>query len=171
MGLKQPAPTGPQLNLPTLIFGMVEVRRLQRELEAVDAYFEQSKLRPTEQQGPGLKISRLLDTLAHENNINLQHAAQRSILATFLKQVLESAPVVHVSFAADPSAAFTAKIVEWLRRNVHPLALLQLGLQPSIAAGCIVRTPNHVFDFSLRHRFTAQRHALTQTIEGATSER
>jgi hypothetical protein len=164
-------PKGPQLRLPTLVFGVVEVRRLQRELEAVDAYFEQNKLRPAGQQSTGLKISRLLDTMTHENNINLQHAAQRAILATFLKQVLQSAPVVHISFAADPSATFTAKIVEWLRANVHALALLQLGLQPSIAAGCIVRTPNHVFDFSLRHRFNAQHAVLMQTIRGATSER
>jgi hypothetical protein len=171
MAPEQAPPKGPQLNLPTLVFGVVEVRRLQRELESVDAYFEQNKLRPAGQQGAGLKISRLLDTVAHENNINLQHAAQRAILATFLRQVVDHAPVVHISFAADPSAVFTAKIVEWLRAKVHPLALLQLGLQPSIAAGCIVRTPNHVFDFSLRHRFNAQHAVLMQTIKGATSER
>lgn len=163
-------PKGPQLNLPTLVFGVVEVRRLQRELESVHEYFEQDKLRPAGQQGAGLKISRLLDTVAHENNINLQHAAQRDILALFFTQVLTNAPVVHISFAADPSAAFTAKIVTWLRANVHPLALLQLGLQPSIAAGCIVRTPNHVFDFSLRHRFNAQHAVLMQTIKGVTGE-
>jgi F0F1-type ATP synthase delta subunit len=151
--------------LPTLIFGLVEVRRLQRELETVADYFDAQKLRPAAAQTPPPKISRMLDSLARENHIELQHAVQRQVLLNFLRDVTATAPSVHISFAADPSSALTAKVVAWLRGNIHPLTLLQLGLQPSIAAGCTVRTPNHLFDFSLRQHFSDQRAGLVQAIK------
>jgi len=156
----------PKLVLPTLVFGMVEIRRLQRELESVEGYFEQAKLRGAGQSPAPPKISRLLDALAHENQINLLHVLERQVLINFLHELSETAPTIHISFAADPSAAFTARVVAWLRSNIHPHALLQLGLQPSIAAGCVVRTPNQVFDFSLRHHFTAQRTLLVNSLRG-----
>jgi hypothetical protein len=71
-----------------------------------------------------------------------------------------------MSFASDPSAVFTVKIVIWLRTNIHPYLLLQVGLEPRIAAGCIVRTPNKQYDFSLRRHFTDQREQLINAING-----
>lgn len=156
--------------LPTLVFGLVEVRRLQRELETVAEYFEQNRLRGGQAEGMAFKISRLLDTLATENHINLERVAERQILANFLRDTIAQAPTVHLSFAADPSSAFVAKLVSWLRTNVHPFVLVQIGLQPSIAAGCIVRTSNRVFDFSLRQHLTAQRQLLTDSLgKGGTA--
>ena len=72
--------------------------------------------------------------------------------------------MIHISFAADPSAAFTDKIVAWFRENIHPFVLIQVGLQPTIAAGCVVRTANHSFDFSLRQHFTKQRQLLIDKL-------
>jgi F0F1-type ATP synthase delta subunit len=69
-----------------------------------------------------------------------------------------------MSFAADPSASFSAKIVGWLRANIHPLSLLEIGLQPTIAAGCIVRTTNKVFDLSLRNRFSEHTELLLKSL-------
>jgi len=153
-------PSSKQLTLPTLVFGAVEVRRLSRELEALDEYFQQNAIRNSAQQVTVPKVSRMLEALASENHMNLLQGPERQILTNFLRDVTEVAPSVHISFAVDPSAAFTAKIVTWLRSNIHPYTLLQLGLQPSIAAGCTVRTPNHLFDFSLRQHLSNQRELL-----------
>jgi len=158
-----------ELALPTLVFGTVEVHRLQRELEALEEFMQQAALRSKQQAKaqPELpRVSRLLDALASENQRNLLQAQDRKDLAAFLQRVADQAPTIHMSFATDPSAAFTAKIVSWLRANIHPLVMLQLGLQPSIAAGCIVRTPNRQFDLSLRHRFEAKREVLMNALDG-----
>ena len=112
------------------------------------------------------RTSRILEALAANNGLNLLTATHRHHLQQFLEEVSSKAPVIHISFAADPSATFTAKIVAWLRTNIHPYALLQLGLQPTIAAGCVVRTPNKQFDFSLRNRFHEKRAIL---LEGLTT--
>ncbi len=167
MALEAERQPSKQLELPILIFGPLEVRRLQRELEALEEFVEQANIRDKGKQQVSLpKTSRLLDALAGNNNLNLLVADSRSRLRAFLAEVDKSAPIVSVSFATDPSSAFTAKIVAWIRTNIHPYALLHLGLQPSIAAGCIVRTANKSFDFSLRNRFHEQRALLLKAIAG-----
>jgi F0F1-type ATP synthase delta subunit len=162
----QSSPTVRRLELPILVFGPIEVRRLQRELEALEEYISQSAIREPGKQQALPKTSRLLDALAGNNTKNLLISHDREKLAGFLKDLNKKAPVIHISLAADPSSAFTAKLVAWLRTNVHPYALLQLGLQPSIAAGCILRTNNKTFDFSLRNRFTEQRDLLVKAVGG-----
>ena len=155
-----------QLELPTLIFGSVEVHRLQRELELLEEFLTQAAIREPGKQPPLPKTSRLLEGLAGNNGYNLLQATDRKHIAAFLQDILTNAPVVHISFAADPSSTFTAKIVAWFRTTIHPHMLIQLGLQPNIAAGCVVRTSNKSFDFSLRERFLAKHELLLEAIEG-----
>lgn len=154
--------------LPTLVFGKVEVRRLQRELESLDEFLRGMAVRrQTKFEMP--RVSRMLDALANENHLDLLKGAHRTEIAEFIKGVLDTAPTIHMSFAADPSSAFTAKIVSWLRANIHPFTLLDIGLQPNIAAGCIVRTTNKVFDMSLRRHFAENHDMLLQAMQGNTT--
>ncbi len=154
-----------QLTLPVLVFGLVEVRRLRRELEALEEFMRGAELRQPGSQAALPRVSRLLDGLATDNNCNLLQGTDRATLANFLQEIEEHAPNIHMSFASDPSSAFTAKVVSWLRANIHPAVLLQIGLQPTIAAGCMVRTNNKQFDFSLREAFTTHKPLLLQSFD------
>jgi hypothetical protein len=140
MDASNPEGKAQQLLLPVLVFGIVEVRRLRRELEALDEFMRQEVIRQPGKQAALPRVSRLLDALATDNSRNLLLDDHRTELAAFLRAVEEAAPAIHISFASDPSSAFTARLVKWLRGNIHPAILLQVGLQPTIAAGCIVRT-------------------------------
>jgi hypothetical protein len=60
-----------------------------------------------------------------------------------------------------------AKLVGWFRANVHPHVLVQVGLQPNIAAGCVVRTTNKVFDLSLRNHFAQNQQVLIESMKGS----
>jgi len=40
-----------------------------------------------------------------------------------------------------------------------------VGLQPTIAAGIVLRTPNHQFDFSLRQHLYKNRAKLREALE------
>jgi F0F1-type ATP synthase delta subunit len=152
--------------LPVVVFGTIELHRIQRELEALEDYFAQSQIRAAGKQVPLPQLSRLLYGMAADNDLNLLIQEQRTKLAALLKEIADSAPVVHISFAADPSSNFTAKIVEWFRKNIHPYCMVQLGLQPAIAAGCVLRTPNHILDFSLAHHFSDKRELLVTALAG-----
>lgn len=113
------------------------------------------------------KISRLLSTLAKDNQLNLLEEEQRTNLQTALNKVYDSAPSMHISFAVEPSPRALEKILAWMRQNIHPQILLQVGLQPAIAAGCVLRGTNKVFDMSLRSNLTKQTEYLTQLVRGA----
>ena len=155
----------PSLTLPVLVFGIVEVRRLKRELQALEEFMAQAALREAGRQPALPRVSRLLDALAAENHLNLLQPAARQQLKAFLDQTEHKAPTIHISFAADPSSAFTAKLVAWLRSSVASNTLLSIGLQPTIAAGCIVRTTNKLFDLSLRQRFADSQKLLLESFE------
>lgn len=153
------------LVLPPQVIGPVDISRLQRELEGIEDFLKQAAIR---EPGAGLKLprtSRLLDELAAANKLNFLKPEERQLAKTFLDGLQSSAPVLHFSFASDPSATFAGKIVSWLRDNIHPQALVRVGLEPTIAAGCILRTPNRQFDFSLRQHFAAQRPNLIKLLD------
>lgn len=166
-GGKKAAPAR-RLELPIIIFGTAEVHRLQRELEVLEDFLRQTAIRTPGKQPQLPRTSRILETLAGNNNLNLLLEKERATLKQFLQDVTAKAPVIHMSFASDPSAAFTAKVVAWFRTNIHPYALVRLGLQPTLAAGCVVRTPNKVFDFSLRNRFYEKRDVLLSSLDNPT---
>jgi F0F1-type ATP synthase delta subunit len=109
--------------------------------------------------------------VAELNNYNLLDSARRKELAGKLDQVIGKAPLIHISFAAEPSPKALERILIWFRQNVHSQTLLQVGLQPTIAAGCVVRTANKVFDLSMREHLKNQEPFLVQLINGAGRER
>src|SRR6185437_10536937 len=153
-------------SVPALITSPADVSRLRREIKALDEYMHQQELRTPGAPSAMLpKLSRLLHDLATTNNLNLLDAKTRGELDGFLADVAAHAPVVHISFAVDPSSAFLQKIVQWLRQNIHPSILVRVGLQPSIAAGCTVQTTNRYFDFSLRQYLQQHRKLL---VDGLT---
>jgi len=152
------------LVLPSTVTGLTDVNRLQRESETLDEYIRQAVLRKGVHATELPKIPVMLDDIATTNHLNLLLESDRKKLADFLTRLQTAAPVVHMSFASEPSTEFTAKIVMWLRQNIHPLLLVQVGLQPSLAAGCTLRTTNKVFDFSLRQHFVRHRQLLVDAL-------
>jgi F0F1-type ATP synthase delta subunit len=156
--------------LPTLVVGPADVNRLLLEMETLEDFLGQAAFKHKRSiKLP--KTSRSLDALAELNEADLLQANDRAQLLAFLESLQQHAPVVHISFAAEPSAAFTIKIVGWMRANISSYVLVQVGLQPSIAAGCVVRTTNKVFDLSLGRFLRAQRHVLLEALHTSASRR
>lgn len=154
------------LKVPALITSPTDVARLRREISSMHEYMEQQKIRPSGHPSAAPpKPSILLDELASSNKLNLLDEATREHLIEFLEDISSHAPVIHISFATDPSPAFLQKIVIWLRQNIHTSLLLQVGMQPTIAAGCTVRTTNKYFDLSLRRSFAKHGSDLIKALK------
>lgn len=154
-----------KLQLSESVVSQVDIGRLRRELNSVDDFVVQSKVRKAGKQPALPRTTPILEEMAKHNKLNLLIEADRKKLDTVLKDLYSHAPVLHISFASDPSPVFLKKIITWLRSEIHPDILLQTGLQPSIAAGCIVRTPNKYLDLSLRKRFEQKRDLLRTSLE------
>ena len=154
------------LRVPAVITSPADVSRLHREIAALHDYLHQENLRKPGQASAKLpRTSHLLDELVASNSLNLLETETRQHLLDFLADVAANAPVVHISFAVDPSAAFLQKIVHWFRENIHPSILVRVGLQPNIAAGCVVRTTNRYYDFSLREYLKKSQPILVKALE------
>jgi hypothetical protein len=154
------------LTLPLGIVSRVDLGRLLREVEVLDEFLKQAAIREpgTTVQAP--KTSRMLDDILTSNKINALVEEDRNRLLSFLMTVKKQAPILHMSFNTDPSPLFIQRLMKYLREEIHPLVLVQVGLQPNIGAGCILRTTNKYFDFSLREHFKQQRHILIDHLRG-----
>ena len=158
-----------ELKLPTSLVSQTDTNRVLRELVALNDFFIGAAARKPGSNVKPPRITFLLEQLARDNKYNLLEESHRTDLKTRLEQVLKAAPLLHISFAAEPTPRVIDEILGWLRANVHSQTLLTVGLQPTIAAGCVLRTPNKIFDMSLRSYLESQEDFLAQLIQGAVS--
>jgi len=154
-----------ELKLPLSVVGRADLARLSRLLETRDNLFISAGAQAA--KAPATNSDQPLEDLAHLNGVDLQNRQQSQQLKLKLEAELKNLPLLHVSFAVEPSSKVVESLLGWLRQNIHPGTLMSIGLQPSIAAGCVIRTPNRVFDLSLRNRIKEQDAYLIQLIKGA----
>lgn len=152
------------LLLPVAVATKSDAGRLLREVSAVDEFMDQAAIRQPGTQMPLPKTSRLMTELVQANKLNMLVADDRAKLIDFLSSVRDKAPELHLSFSAEPSPAFLQKITTYLRENIHPHVLVQIGLQPTIGAGFMLRTTNKYYDFSIRTTLKAKRDVLMHNI-------
>jgi hypothetical protein len=159
---------GKLVGLPILVASPVDLGRLMRELEALDSNLNQSAIR---QEQPSLpKMSEYLTQTVELNKLDLLQAPHRQLLLQFLVSIRDRAPRLHMSFSADPSPQFSEKLTSWLREQIHPLVLITFGLQPSIGAGCVLRTTNKYFDFSLGASLVKNRDLVMKSLREAIAQ-
>ncbi len=158
--------TDSYLQLPIMVIGRIDVGRLLREIQALDDFMAAAAIREPGTSVKLPKTSKLFDDIIQINSLNVLLEADRNRLLAFLQTVYKQAPTMHISFSADPSALFMQRLMTWLRQNIHSLVLVQIGMQPNIGAGCVIRTSNKYFDFSLRSRFLASRDLLAVALSG-----
>lgn len=156
--------------LPNSIMTRVDVGRLKREIEALDAFMHEASVR-SQSVSSLPRSSSILEGLAAENKLNLLIPDQRKQLLVFLENLLKNAPTVHMSFASDPKPKFLNQLITWFRTEAHPHTLLHIGLQPEIAAGCVMRTTNRYFDFSFRERFEKSKPKLLKALYDGDTDR
>lgn len=161
--------TQTKIKLPNDVVSPTDIYRLLREIEMLDEFFRQAQIRTggTPQAPP--RYSRLLDSVVTLNEVNLLEEHQRQELVDVFQHIAQTSPVLHMSFSVDPPGAYVQKIVAWLRENLQDDILLRVGLQPNIGAGCVVRTTNHAYDFSLRKFFDSKREYFGQKLHEAVA--
>ena len=153
--------------LPSQISTPGDLSRLIRELDNLDEYLNQAALRSSQEASKIPQTSRALEELASMKSFNLLKSDDRKAFKTLLDEIKKKAPTIHFGFATPPSLTFLNKLVAWLRSNIHPQLLIKVGLEPSIVGGCIVRTTNKQFDFTLRKHFILKHDLLVEGLTGS----
>ncbi len=153
------------LQIPVRLVTTVDMSRTLRELKKLDDWLHQSELRTPGKPVKPPKTSASLEEIASLNKVSLLDAKHREQLIAVMSALNDHAPRIHMSVATEPSPKFLEEVIVWLRANINPVLLMEVGLQPNLAAGCSVRTSNKLFDMSLRNRFTESRSKLVESIK------
>ncbi len=151
------------LKLPNSISTRKDLAHINRELRIFYDYMIQSIMRH-DNPIKYTPISDQLRELAIVNQIDLRDQSACERLIEDLQQLKSDAPSVHISFPVEPSREALDKLIDWLRAEIDQTIVISVGLQPSIAVGVVVRTPNHQFDFSLRKHLENSREKLKEAI-------
>ena len=153
--------------LPPTVVSRIDVSRLVSEVERIDneltAAAVRNKISETEQPTP-VQSEQLTDFL-RLNELALNDSHERSRIVKEIRQLKEKAPVLHMTFAVTADPESLGKIADWLRKTIHPQAVIAVGLQPNLVAGVYLRTPNHVHDLSLKTKMAQSRNLLVEEME------
>lgn len=156
-----------ELKLPLSLASRQDLTHVHRELRVFLDMVTQSILRHDNPiQYPSISVT--LRALATENQLDLRDEETCKRLLAELDKLKIDAPMLHISFPIDPSAEVIKRLITWLREEIDPRIIIQIGLQPTIAAGIVLRTPNHQFDFSLRQHLYKNRAKLREALEVKT---
>lgn len=152
-----------EFKLPASLVSRTDAARLIRELDILDNNIRAQTIR--RQQVDTSYVSPMLMDAAQANGLDLTNDDHRQQLATSLRRLKTKSPIVHIAFAERPQSEFMQQMAAWVRSQLHPGSLIHIGLQPDIVAGCIVRTPSHIYDFSIRHILKAKKPMLLKRIQ------
>jgi len=151
--------------LPGSIATATDLAHVRMELERISEQMLQERLRTPDKVIVVPRISSRLNQAASNAGMKLESDDDRQTLLKHLEEAARVAPKVKISFATNPSDEFLTKIVEWFRQNINDQVLFTIGLQPSIAAGFVMRTPSKFFDCSMRKHFDDNKHLLAQALK------
>lgn len=142
-----------ELKLPNTVGSRRDIIHMQREIERLleeHLQHDIAKEQTGELRGVSKPTAMVRETLrANDMKSDTQQLKE---LSQKLEAVMQRAPRIRIAFANEPDSNTYEKIVGWFRREIHPDVLLQIGVQPTIAGGCIVQAGQHRYDFSLRKR-------------------
>jgi hypothetical protein len=72
---------------------------------------------------------------------------------------------VHLMLAALPNRTQREALVSWFRTNVAPGLLLSFVADRNLGGGVVVRTPNHVYDYSWKQELVLGRSKLAGILK------
>ncbi len=157
------------VHLPTGIVSTGDARRLRRDIAALEETLQAIRLRTNAPVAKLPRLSRSLEEFGSTNRLNFLLPDDRHHAAVFMDYVLRKAPIMRISFASEATRKFTTELVLWLRANFDSEMLVEIGLEPNIAAGCVVRTSDKVFDFSLIKHLESKRPMLMERLLGTAN--
>ena len=158
---------GSKLLISERMISFVDLSRTLRELENLDDVLNQASLRSGGDKVQLPRTTQMLEDTATINKLSLLNKDHRQSLISALRSFKIDPPLIHMSFTVEPSAAFVERMILWLRANIREDILLDIGMQPTIVAGCVVRTKNKVFDMSLSNNLYEKREILVNYLGGS----
>ena len=95
----------------------------------------------------------------------LDDATEVDALIATIKDWLKQAPVVHLTFSTPPARSVQDQIIDWLHKELDPNMLVDFEVDGSIAAGFVLRTKNHTYNFTANQLLWQGRARLAELVQ------
>ena len=164
--MSEPAEAG--FVLPAALISRADLARLLLEVESIESQLESQKVRNRGKADASYHLptmSQSLSDFLDVNKLDLADDQGRMLLTEQLRVLKDKAPTIHMTFSVGADPHSLGLLVDWLRKEVHPQALVSVGLQPALVGGAYVRTPNKVHDFSMRSLMQGKRNVMINELE------
>jgi len=153
--------------LPPSVVTRTDVSRLVTEAEWVDNALTAAAARAKAgaAQPPHPALSHALEDFMIQNQLTFGTSLDRTNMIKQLRILKDKVPTIHMTFAVTADRESLEQLAGWIRKSIHPQAVISVGLQPALVAGVYLRTPNHVHDLSVRTLLKGQHSLLTKELE------
>jgi F0F1-type ATP synthase delta subunit len=153
------------LELPEAIYSPQILEMVIYELDQYNEWYQESKVKAkvgvkSEQTNHSPETTLVIKTW-QEANVG---ASLIELLAALRKLNL---PVIHVTLAALPNHLQRAQLVRWFQQLSTPRPLILFSADRTLGGGVIVRTPNHIYDWSFRQKLEEARGNLGKVVANA----
>ena len=82
-----------------------------------------------------------------------------------LARAADSYPTYTLTMAMLPTPSVKEQLVTWIRQNLDASILVRFTVNRNLLGGVVVRTPNHVYDYSFRRQFLVAAEKLPEIIK------
>lgn len=162
----------PKFVLPPSLITKIDLAHMINEVESIDSTLEAQKVRGVPKEQYRLPaVSRTLTDFLSLNKIDVFDDQIRMTFKEHLRKLKDKIPVVHLTFATSADPESLEYLAAWIRQELNPLAVLSVGLQPSLIGGVYIRTPNHIHDYSMRALFKGKTAVLVNDLARFDSAR
>jgi hypothetical protein len=155
----------PEYTLPVSLTGHSDLSRLGRAVELLEGNLQAQRVRNADAPVQLPSIGQALSDFIEQNKLDVTDADVLAELKAQLRKIKDHAPVMHMTFANEVDPYLLQKLVMWLRTEIHPHALLDVGLQPGLVGGVYLRTPNKVHDFSVKALLKNKRDIIFEELQ------
>lgn len=155
--------------LPPSIVSKLDISRMLSEMEQLDNELNAASVRAKTSGAVESSfkpvLSESLRDFMIQNKLTASGSKERTSLIKQLRTLKDKVPVIHMTFAVSADIESLRQLAQWLRTEVHPQAVISVGLQPALVAGVHLRTPNHIHDFSLKAKLDGSHDILIRELE------
>ena len=154
-----------QLSLPSSVATKAQLLSLRKNVDDVLEAITQNQIRLEENVEPK-DVPQVSGTLASLLSINKLKPTTEIIqeIKKWVEFLLHHAPIVRITLASEPGPKELNRLVDWFRQESGKIVLLHVGIQPTIAAGAVVRTTSHRYDMSLRNELLHRTDSFIEAV-------
>lgn len=155
------------LELPEAVYSPQILEMVIYELDQYNKWYQQSTVKTK----VGVKTELAEPNHSPETTLVIK-AWQETNSGASLVDLLDALrklnlPVIHVTLATLPNHLQRAQLVRWFQQLSTPRPLILFSADRTLGGGVIVRTPNHIYDWSFRQKLEEARGNLGKVVANA----